>query len=709
VILLAFWVAMVASLRDKSFTEDEAVHATAGYTRWHFNDYRINPENGNLPQRWIGLPFLAGDYKFPPTDSAAWRQSDAETVSEQWFDRMGNDTAAMLVRGRAVSGLLAVALGALVWGWSRRLFGPAGGLISLLLFVLDPTILANGALMTSDTAAALAFLASLYGVWSVLHRITPGRLLLSALVMGGLFVSKMSAVLIVPIAVVLCLIRVFSGPPVELAIGAPRSLTTRRSRAAAFLAVAAVHAAIGVALIWGFHGFRYQAFGPASPAGSQLEENWTTLLGTPGAAQPATARIFAYVREHHLLPEAYVYGQAHSWKFSRVRSAFLNGEFSLNGWWWFFPYTFLVKTPLSIFGVIALAALALWRRPLYGTIPLLLLFGAYWAVAITTPLNIGHRHILPTYPPLFVLCGAAGYWLTALTPAKQPGKSHAPAWILAGLLAALALETAFDFPNYLSYVNAIAGGSSQGYRHLADSSLDWGQDLPGLKRYLAEHPGDQPAFLSYFGTASPDSYQIPAQYLHSARGVDVAPAIRLLDLPAGQAKAQLADLHRRHPEYQVVGGSQQPDGRFTVLLLKNPAALRLSPGTYFISATMLQPLMYDYRGPLGPWNARYERTYQALYSAVKPLLGDDLAVRDAALPRHPPNEWAITLDYFDMFRFARLTAYLRKQEPSDNVNGSILVYHLTAADIAQAVDGPPPELGEDIPVLSGNFHPPASP
>jgi len=706
VILLGFWIALVASLREKSFTQDEAVHATAGYTRWRFDDYRINPENGNLPQRWIALPLLAGNYAFPPLDSAAWRQTNSEAISEQWFDRLGNDTAGMLFRGRTMAGLLAVALGGLVWGWSRRIFGPAGGLISLLLFVLDPTILANGALMTSDTASALFFLASVFGLWTVLHRVTPGRLLLSALAMGALFVSKMSAVLIVPIAAALCLIRLFAGPPVDWAIGPPRSLRTRRSRAAVFLAIAAVHAAVVIAVIWGFHGFRYQAFGPESPAGSRFEEEWTELLGTPGAAnRPAAIRVLEYVREHHLLPEAYVYGQAHTWRFSRQRIAFLNGQISLTGWWWFFPYTFLVKTPLSIFGVILLAAVALRRRPLYETISLWLLFGVYWAAAISTPLNIGHRHILPTYPPLFILCGAAGGWLTAAATAKGARRSRAPELILAGLMAALALETAFDFPNYLSYVNVIAGGAAHGYRHLVDSSLDWGQDLPGLRRYLADHPEDQPAYFSYFGTASPDSYQIPAHYLHSVRGQDVAPAIQYLDLPADQARARFADLHRRHPEYQAIGGSQKPDGRVDILLLKSPAALRLNPGTYFISATMLQPLMYEYRGPLGPWNERYERMYQLLGSVVKPLLSEDPAVRNAALSQRPLKDWAITLEYFDQFRFARLTAYLRQKEPSDNVNGSILVYHLDAADIARAVGGPPPELGEDLPVLSGNFRP----
>ena len=189
-VLLLFWVAMVASLQDKSLTADEPGHALAGYTYWRFNDYRINPENGNLPQRWMAIPLLFGGDAFPPLDIEAWRNANLSAVSDQWFYRLGNNLSWMLLRGRAMSGLLAVSLGAIVWWWSRRLFGPVGAMLSLLLYVLDPTILANGALMTSDAASALFLVASLLGVWSVLHRITPGRVLLSSLLMGGLFVSK---------------------------------------------------------------------------------------------------------------------------------------------------------------------------------------------------------------------------------------------------------------------------------------------------------------------------------------------------------------------------------------------------------------------------------------------------------------------------------------------------------------------------------------
>ena len=62
-------------------------------------------------------------------------------------------------------------------------------------------------------------------------------------------------------------------------------------------------------------------------------------------------------------------------------------------------------------------------------------------------------------------------------------------------------------PHYLAYFNELAGGPDGGWRYLVDSNLDWGQDLPGLRRYLEAH-GIQEIYLSWFGSAYPEHYGI---------------------------------------------------------------------------------------------------------------------------------------------------------------------------------------------------------
>ena len=121
---------------------------------------------------------------------------------------------------------------------------------------------------------------------------------------------------------------------------------------------------------------------------------------------------------HHLLPEAYLYGAAYILMHIE-RYAFWNGAYSTSGWRLFFPYCFLVKTPLPLLALggnigcrgVASAETRPLDKHLYETVPLWSLIGVYSLIAISSTLNIGHRYILPLYPPIFILCGSAAAWL----------------------------------------------------------------------------------------------------------------------------------------------------------------------------------------------------------------------------------------------------------------------------------------------------------
>jgi len=777
-VLVLFWIGMLTSLREKSLTLDEGVHLSAGYSYWRFDDYRLNPENGNLPQRVMALPLLFGDYKFPPIDSDAWRNSDKWALTWQWFYQLGNDADEMTRWGRAAIGLLAIALGALVWAWSRQLFGPVAGMLSLLLYVLNPSILANGALMTSDIAAALFFFAATWSWWRMLQRLTLGRALISALAMGGLFLSKASAALILPIALILMIARVWIGGPLPVRALGLRDVRRRGAQLFAFAIAGMVHFAVVLALIWTFHSFRYAAFSPAMADGAWNEATWETLLNKPtpkalfdrvglGSLQDEAAkRIFARehanenawsaesfkaldavkhevleegqiakldgllreppprffprlietLREHHLLPEAYIYGMAHVWRASRERAAFFNGEFGIAGWWTFFPYTFLVKTPLPLFAVITLAIAAAASRnrrqktkaktreispTFYDTLPLWVLLAVYWFAAIGSHLNIGHRHLLPTYPPLFVLCGAAASWLRARPRPRDESRPTLPLsrGLGIGLCFAVglsAVETIYRFPHYLAYFNGLVRPAN-GYRHLVDSSLDWGQDLPGIRRYIETKQPPLPIYLSYFGFANPEYYGIQAIHAYSVAGAYGSQPLQMLTLPADRSQAFLDDFLRREPEYDgdnVATASQ--DDQVVAIVVKKPAALRLEAGTYFVSASLLQPVTQPRRGAFGPWNTRLEERYRAARQSIMPLLSDDASERRKALSQFSPDQWYATLNDYEFLRFHRLAAFLRQREPDDNVGYSILVYHLSEEDLAHALDGPPVELGPDV-------------
>jgi hypothetical protein len=166
--------------------------------------------------------------------------------------------------------------------------------------------------------------------------------------------------------------------------------------------------------------------------------------------------------------------------------------------------TFALKTPLPLI-VLTGAALARARRALLPAAVLLLPVGVYLGISMLNHTNIGNRHILPVYPFLIVFAASAAQRLGA---GPRPWRNAA----VALLLLWLALGTVRVCPDFLAYFNELAGGPAGGHRYLADSNLDWGQDLKGLARYRAEHPED-PLFVSYFGAADPRHYLRDVEYL----------------------------------------------------------------------------------------------------------------------------------------------------------------------------------------------------
>ena len=122
----------------------------------------------------------------------------------------------------------------------------------------------------------------------------------------------------------------------------------------------------------------------------------------------------------------------------------------------------------------------------------------YWATSITGNLNIGLRHVLPTFPFIYLLtAGQITKWMQNLKALKLP--------VVALLIAWLIVETISIYPHYLAYFNQWAGGPDKGYIYVADSNLDWGQDLKRLARYVEENSIDK-IKLDYFGGSRPEYY-----------------------------------------------------------------------------------------------------------------------------------------------------------------------------------------------------------
>jgi hypothetical protein len=218
----------------------------------------------------------------------------------------------------------------------------------------------------------------------------------------------------------------------------------------------------------------------------------------------AIVRIGKVVNEHHLLPQAWLFGFLYTYATSLGRRAFLCGQIRVQGWWYYFPLAMLFKTPVATLTGLALAV-AFWigsarrwaeaRRDWRAVCALVVAPIIYLAAAMHGNLNIGLRHIFPVYPFLFIFLGVMAAQACRRWPKTTP-------CVLVLLFAGLIAETVAAYPDYIPFFNVAAGGSRGGLRLLSDSNLDWGQDLPALARWQREHP-DRQLYLCQFALPDP--------------------------------------------------------------------------------------------------------------------------------------------------------------------------------------------------------------
>ncbi|HEX2062050.1 MAG TPA: hypothetical protein VHK90_15010, partial [Thermoanaerobaculia bacterium] len=156
--------------------------------------------------------------------------------------------------------------------------------------------------------------------------------------------------------------------------------------------------------------------------------------------------------------------------------AYLLGEHSQTGWWYYFPVVFFYKTPLPyLFLALWGAVLALRNRALLA---ILLMAAAILGVAMTSSINIGIRHILPLYVPLSVVAAYAvvDIWNRSRDAFGRVAFAALLAWLFGGV--------ALSHPDYLAWFNEAARPNPA--RIAVDSNLDWGQDSLRLARVVRE-------------------------------------------------------------------------------------------------------------------------------------------------------------------------------------------------------------------------------
>lgn len=472
-ILLFFFLALDSLIGD-SPTMDEQNHVARGLVYLRTGDPRFSLEHPPLINALSALPLLTESNIELPLDHPSWEQREGwYAFADELFWGLGYEVSTLIFLARLPIVFLTLGLGLVGFHFAREMWGKIAAIAAFILLMFEPNILAHGRYSTTDLGGTFFLLLSAYLLWR-LWKIDSwhwGRLILAGLALGLALGAKLSIVVFLPIFVLMALLPIYND-------------LWRWKDAGRRIAELFIATFIGLIVLWAVYGFEF--------APSRFIGSWAAFFED---VRLPLATYWAGLEQIFTLSEG-------------GRPSYLFGEFSDSGWWYYFPVTYLVKTPIILLLLTAVSSVfLLWNREsrpkaIYLIVPAIV----YLVISSQSSLNIGFRHLLPIVPFLIVL-------MTGLVQSEKawgsiPWFKHAyAAGVLAGSLFVVILIDLLIHPHYLSYFNLFAGGPSNGNQVLVDSNLDWGQDMLRLESWIEENQVDR-IRLSWFGTADPDYYDI---------------------------------------------------------------------------------------------------------------------------------------------------------------------------------------------------------
>ena len=380
---------------------------------------------------------------------------------------------------RLVTIAFSILAAALVFHWTRRLYGYHAGLLALALYAFSPNIIAHGRLITTDLFVLLAILAATYFFWRFLSHPDWKNCAISALCFGLAQIAKYSAVFLVPIFFIVFVVRVLArNRSASVADSEAQPSPPSAKTWAAWIALHALAALVIVNVAFLFNGTGTPLNGYHFE--SDFFKNLQRYAGSIGDIPIP-------------LPYPYVQG-LDLVKFSDATNRYFGRVYLLEelappgkGFPSYFLVAYLFKTPLptQILVIAALVSLVRrwdWKRFLDNELFLLTPVAVYcFVMSFMLHAQMGIRLLLVVYPFLFILAGALlRNGRGALGKPRRIFVSLALVWLAASSLS--------YFPHYESYFNELLLDRKQAYRILADSNVDMGMDSVWLKEYASQHP-----------------------------------------------------------------------------------------------------------------------------------------------------------------------------------------------------------------------------
>jgi len=505
----------MASMVGNSAIVDEIAHIPAGYAYLHYGDYRLNPEHPPLIKDLAALPLQFMHLKFP-VNRSEWTTD----VNGQWqagwdfLYNMGNNADAILFWARLPILCLMVGFGVWLYWIARRHWGTAVALVALTFYALSPNFLGHGVLVTTDVGVSIFMFLCIVTFARFIKVPNSKNMLLLSLALAAANLAKFSGVLLYLYLGLVTLFLVWLGRK-------PRLWTDRlKTYTGGFIA----SSALSVLWIWIYYAPQVRNMPTA------VQDRLITG-SLPSSNVAGIAHFLVSLSHVPLMKPIVQYLLGVTMVFGRVAGGnvtYFNGHVTNQSFHGYFPELFVLKTQVALL-ILLVACLVfvittnkltplkrLWKtmvksflaHTLEWTLGAFSVF--YFAVSVAGNLNLGIRHILPVYLPLFALValGSVKLWRHLTKTSWEKFSTIA----LAVLMAWYSLSTIMAAPNFISYFNELIGGPGNADKYFSDSGVDWGQDLKRLVMYVDQHPQITHIAVDYFGGGLPQYYMCQRQY-----------------------------------------------------------------------------------------------------------------------------------------------------------------------------------------------------
>lgn len=454
VIMLFFaGINIVSVRREYSQTRDEDKHYLYGQ----------NIVNGNSTR--------FDDSKMPVSALNALPAKLAELTGSERLIRIGS----RFYIARTVTILFSCFVAFLVFYWSRSLYGFIPAVFSLLLYVLDPNIIAHSQLVTTDIYATGTIAFAFFWLWKFANERTSRNGLWCAFFLGLGQVAKYTSIVLFPLFLIALIAYDLSKR--GRAQGLDETIGAFILRYVKYILVALLVATLVVNAGFLFNR-TFTSFGGYTFRSKLFQElqNGFPVLGRIPMPVP-----YPYLQGLDLIR----YYEQEGGSYGNI---YLLGHISpLKGFPGYFLVASALKLPIATQLIVILALIMYFARKeqrtrFFQNEAFLLISVVFFTVYFNFFFNtqIGIRYYLPLFPLLYVFSGSPFVGWKDFTAVQK-----SLSW---GLIAYLFLSTFSYYPYNISYFNEFVWDRTQAYKYLADSNVDWGQGKNDLWEYISKNP-----------------------------------------------------------------------------------------------------------------------------------------------------------------------------------------------------------------------------